>query len=199
VTAPRLQPRLVACSVFAREVEALRRAAFPGCELETVSSRLHVHPAKLAARLERAVAGASRRRPVVLVYGDCCPEMDALERRPCVARTRGLNCADLVLGREAYRRLAQEGAFFVFSDWAKRWPETITKDLGVPPVAAAAIVREVHSKLVYVDTGVARRPVAALDACSRFCGLPWEARPASLEPLGAAIGEAVGRLAAGAR
>ena len=187
---------LVACSVFRAELTALARTRWPGLELRFENSMLHMRPAKLERRLGAVLAEeGGQARPVGLVYGDCCAGMTALGGRPGVARTEGLNCPELLLGREAYRRLSHEGAFFMLPEWATRWAEVFRDELGLDGACAPALMRDMHRKLVYLDTGVVPVPREALEACARYTGLPLEVLAVTLDRLAARIEAALGRLA----
>ncbi len=153
---------------------------------------MHMHPERLASSLQSVLDGELKQEHgVVLIYGDCCPRMTALEAMPGVVRTRGKNCCELLLGSEEYRRLSHEGVFFLIPEWAQRWKEIFTKELGLNRDNAASLMQEMHRKLTYLDTGLAPVPENALKECAAYCGLPYEVRPVSLERLGAAVEEAL--------
>ncbi|BDG08827.1 DUF1638 domain-containing protein [Anaeromyxobacter paludicola] len=188
---------LVTCSVYEREVEALRQVRWPWAVHRRVSSMLHMRPQKLERHLAAALDDARAGSRVVLVYGDCCPAMASLEGRPGVARTRALNCCELLLGADAYRQLSREGAFFLLHEWAERWPEVFQQELGLDLAQARELMTDLHRKLVYLDTGLAPVPEAVLAACAAFAGLPCEVRPTPLDHLAGRIDDALRRLGAG--
>ncbi|HBG20015.1 MAG TPA: hypothetical protein DDY32_12275 [Desulfobulbaceae bacterium] len=189
-----LQQPVVAlcCAVFQAEIEALRQGNWPGMAIRYQSSMLHMKPEKLASHLDRLVEEEIRHgNTILLIYGDCCMGMAALASKPGVIRTRGNNCCDLLLGREEYRKLSHTGAFFLFPEWAKRWHRIFSVELGLNQTNAAGLMGDMHRKLVYLDTGVLPVPVTELQECSDYCGLPWEILQVSLEPLRAAIQQAL--------
>ena len=55
-------------------------------------------------------------------------------------------------------------------------------------------MREMHSKLIYLDTGTRPVPMKDLEDCSQYCGLPWEVLQVSLEPLRKCIQDALDKL-----
>lgn len=189
------QVTLVCCSVAQAEVTALWQVHWPHLKLRYQNSMLHMRPAALAARLE-LLAGEELRqgRQVVLIYGDCCLQMRQLEARPGIVRTRANNCCALLLGDACYRKLSHEGAFFVFPEWTVRWREIFRTELGLNQENAASLMRDMHRKLVYLDTGVLPVPEAALQECAEYCGLPWVAHPTPLDVLRQSIDEALSRL-----
>jgi hypothetical protein len=192
---PKPTSALVCCGVFEAEVRELVKAHWPELAIRFQSSMLHMEPERLGASLESLVdEELAMGRRVVLVYGDCYARMAALEARPGVVRTRGSNCCEMLLGRDEYRRLSREGAFFLLPEWTRRWREIFATRLGLDHDNATSLMRDMHTKLVYLDTGLVPVPESDLAACADYCGLPYEVRPASLEPLRAAVQESLDRL-----
>lgn len=183
---------MICCSVLQAEVESLCQAHWPDHELRFLPSMMHMHPERLASSLESILDGELKEgQVVVLIYGDCCARMTALEALPGVVRTRGKNCCELLLGAEEYRRLSQEGAFFLLPEWARRWKEIFAQELGLNRDNATSLMQEIHRKLVYLDTGATLAPETALKECAEYCGLSYEVRPVSIERLRLAIEEAL--------
>lgn len=183
---------LICCSLFEAEVESLRKMYWPHLECRYIDSKLHLKPEQLAIQLELLVEEElGQGHHVVLVYGDCCTRMAALETRCHVTRTRGNNCCDLLLGRDEYRRLSHAGAFFMFPEWSHRWHEIFSVELGLSAENAACLMQDMHSKLVYLDTGLIPAPKNDLQACAQYCGLPYEVLPVSLDHLYTAIQDAL--------
>jgi len=188
------QPKgvMIICSVFRAEVEWLCQAHWPNLKLIFLPSMMHMHPEQLAASLESVLDAELKQGPgAILIYGDCCPQMTALEALPGVVRTMGKNCCELLLGREEYRRLSHEGVFFLLPEWARRWREIFQQELGLSHDNATTFMRDMHSKLVYLDTGIEPVPEKELQECAEYCGLSYEVRPVSLEFLRSAIEEAL--------
>jgi hypothetical protein len=113
--------------------------------------------------------------------------MEALEREPGTQRTGGINCCEIILGSDAYRALRREGAFFLMPEWALGWKKVFVGQLGLLGPCAREFMREMHTRLVYLDTGILPVPEAELAEASAFLGLPVEVRPVSLEPLLASL------------
>jgi len=147
-----------------------------------------MYPERLASSLQTVLDGELKQgHKVVLIYGDCCAQMTAMEAMPGVVRTRGKNCCELLLGIEEYRRLSHEGAFFLIPEWVSRWKEIFVKELGLNCDSATGLMQEIHRKLTYLDTGMAPVPENALKEFAEYCGLPFEVRQVSLELLHSAI------------
>ncbi len=186
---------LITCSVFRAEVTHLWKTCWPHLTVPFQNSMLHMNPAKLGRRLESVVQDELRQgRRVVLIYGECFPGMTALESRPGVARTRGGNCAEMVLGRDEYRRLLRDGAFFLLPEWAAQGEKYFKHELGLNRDNATSLMQDSHRKLLYLDTGVTPIPERGLRSVASYCGLPWEVLPVSLDALRAVIEDALHRL-----
>ncbi len=185
---------MICCSVLQTEVESLCEAHWPDHKLIFPPSMMHMHPERLASSLESVLdAELKQGCEAVLVYGDCCARMTALEALPGVVRTKGKNCCELLLGPEEYRRLSHEGVFFLLPEWARRWKEIFTKELGLNRDNATSLMREMHRKLMYLDTGLAPVPGNELHECAEYCGLPYEVLRVPLGHLHSAIEEALFR------
>jgi hypothetical protein len=187
---PARPARCLACSIFRREIGALQASGRLDLDVTFLSSMLHMHPERLEARLEQSLATVQAEDPeseVVLAFGDCCARMADFESGPGIRRTEGLNCCEILLGPETYRRLRREGAFFLLPEWALAWKKIFVEQLGLMGPCAREFMREMHTRLVYLDTGLAPVPEGELEEASAFLGLPVEIRPAPLGPLLASL------------
>jgi hypothetical protein len=126
----------------------------------------------------------------VMAYGDCCGHMEEFCSEPGISRTRGINCCEIILGRETYRKLRREGAFFLMPEWATRWKEIFAGQLGLSGPCAKAFMQDMHTRLIYLDTGIQPVPWDDLNEASGYLGLPVEVLPVSLDPLLASLREA---------
>lgn len=194
IAIPRPKGVMIGCSVLQAEVESLREVHWQDHKRIFLPSMMHMHPERLASSLESVLnAELKKGYGVVLIYGDCCPRMTELEALAGVVRTRGKNCCELLLGPEEYRRLSHEGAFFLIPEWVRRWKEIFTKELGLNRDNATSLMRDMHRKLMYLDTGLAPVPGKELRECAEYCGLPYEVLQVSLGHLHSAIEEAVSK------
>ncbi len=178
----------VACSVFCKELEALQDEL--DLEYHFLDSNLHLRPRELRERMAPLVESAREQSQVLLIYGDCHPYMTDLER-PGVARTRGVNCGEILLGQERYKELVRAGAFFMLPEWTLRWREIFD---AFPGPDMAELIRDMHSKLVYLDTGVSQIPHKELQACSAWCGIPYEVLSVSLDHFLNVVNDAITKL-----
>lgn len=176
------------CGVVRAEMEELQRRGVIAGELLFLDSMLHMEPPLLEAKLTAALEERSGQPgTMVLVYGDCSAHMLDLVRRFRVGRVSIINCAQLLLGRERYRRLMREEAFLVLPEWARRWEHIMKSELGLNEEVARGLMGENRSVLVYLDSGLVPVPEEQLAAFSAYSGLPWRIEKINLEPMLAAL------------
>lgn len=174
----------IACSIFRKEIESLQKQKLINIPFRYIGSMLHMKPEVLDNRLKEATEKARQNRDdIVLVYGDCCPHMNELEADEHIVRVCGLNCCEILLGSDLYRHLRPEGAFFLMSEWTLRWREIFQHHLGLERENAQSFMKEIYTKLIYLDTGLLPVPESHLDEISGYFGLPVEIMQVSLDQL----------------
>lgn len=184
----------IACGIFRKEIEALREQKLVDISFSYLVSMLHMQPAELDKRLQAAIEkGQQNGDDIILVYGDCCPHMHDFESAGKIVRTAGMNCCEIMLGRELYRQLRSEGAFFLMPEWTLRWREVFQRHIGLEGENARSYMTEMHSKLTYIDSGLNPIPESHLHEISDYTGLPVEIREVALDHLLAAIRDADGK------
>lgn len=183
--------RCLACSIFQKEIERLQASGRLDVSVDYLPSMLHMVPERLEQRLKAALAGRQGEGGgTFLAFGDCCARMHEFEEEPATGRTAGINCCEIVLGHEAYHKLRLEGAFFLMPEWTLNWKTVFQSQLGLLGDNAKDFMREMHSRLIYLDTGIIPIPYKNLEEASSYLGLPMEILPVSLEPLLASLQEA---------
>jgi hypothetical protein len=164
----------LACGVFRMEIEALARQGKLDCNIITLDSMLHMNPARLGQEMGRVMEVAPENRFLVL-YGDCHPHMHEMQSMENVSRVTGINCCEILLGKEVYRKLQKEQAFIFLPEWTLRWKEVFAHELGFENhEVAQSFMKEHQKRLVYVDTGVMPVPDETLQEISGFFGMPVE-------------------------
>lgn len=182
----------LSCSVFRPELSRIVATHFPGAAVSYLDSALHMNPSLLGKKLKRLVERArDRRQRLVLVYGDCCPYLQQVLEDPRLGRTRSANCAQLLLGGEAYRHFARQGSFFLLPEWASRWRQIIATLMDMDEETTREMFRDAFHRLLYLDTGVQPVPRATLKTCSEHFGIPWTVHPVSLENMTRALFSAI--------
>jgi hypothetical protein len=181
----------IACSIFRRELEQFQAEGRTALSMRYLDSMLHMQPERLQERVQALLAEhLARGGDVVLVYGDCCPRMLDYQQLPGVARTAGINCCEILLGRERYRALRREGAFFLMPEWALDWRRAFHDALGPRKETARMLMRDMHTRLVYLDTGLVPAPERELEEIAEYTGLPVERMAVTLDALLAALQDA---------
>jgi hypothetical protein len=183
---PAQKTTLVSCSIFRQEIQHIGGQITDRCSLTFLDSMLHMHPHRLDTILQRVVQTAAQ--PLLLVYGDCCPHMAEWTNPPHVRKISGLNCCDIILGHDAYRRLRRERVFFFMPEWTARWEEVFRRELGLENrELAREFMHEMHDRLVYLDTGLTETPYETLADIEAFFDMPVTVMHPGLDQLKAAI------------
>jgi hypothetical protein len=185
---------VLACTVLRPELTSLAgRGAFPH-PVTWYDSRLHMQPVRLEQVVADFLAAArAAGKRALLVCGECSPGMCGLCQQPGVARVEGCSCVELLLGHDGRRRLLHDGAFCLLPEWTLRWEEILTCTGLGSRTLSLDMMRRMHRKLVYLDTGAMPVPDAALAACAAAIGLPCEVLPVTLDRLAANLAAAAAR------
>ncbi len=185
----------ITCSIFREELEALQEREDLEISIRYVASMLHMSPEKLHLQLDAVVQEELKRgNKIVLLFGDCCPYTNEYDDVPDVVRVKGINCPNIFLGSEQYRSMRKEGVFFLMPEWAKRWREVFVSEFGFSTETAQDFMSEMHSRIVYLDTGTIPIPTEALHEISEYTGLSCDVMMISLDPLFTAIKQALKEL-----
>jgi PAS domain S-box-containing protein len=103
---------------------------------------------------------------------------------PNIVRTPGINCCEIILGSEKYRRFRKDGAFIILPEWAERWKEAFVDYMGFKTSKSIRpFMGEMHQKLIYVDTGLQKKNNLLFNEISDYLGLPLEVHTSSLGEL----------------
>ena len=193
MTAPAAEIECLACGIFKREMAELSRLGKLTIPCRFLDSMLHMMPTLLEEQLGKVIQTAEK-NSFILVYGDCQPRMFELDAKPNIQRVEGMNCCEIILGRTRYRELRAQGVFFLLPEWTERWEEVFQTYLGFNHQNAKTFMQEMHSELLYLDTGVCPVPEETLMKVADFCGLPYSVMPVSLVYLHEAIDAALHKL-----
>jgi hypothetical protein len=189
--------RLLSCGIFRAEYQLLPETLRQALDPVFLDSMLHMDPAKLDGILDSFLQ-KNGNKPALISFGDCCPHMQELGVSARTARTDGVNCCEIYLGRERYRQLQKERTFFLMPEWAKRWEHIVKNELGLADRQLARdFMAESMDKAMYVDTGVIPVPVEDLEAFSDYTGLSVRVETVGPEYFIAALQNALQQLDAG--
>lgn len=91
--------------------------------------------------------------------------------------------------------LRKERVFILLPEWTRRWREIFQEKLGLTDEIAKDFMQDLHSKLLYLDTGSMPVPRRHLEELSEYSGLPFEIIQIDPDQLSASIRETVERMA----
>ncbi|MBN1939248.1 MAG: diguanylate cyclase [Candidatus Aminicenantes bacterium] len=188
----------IACSVFKPELEDLAaRNALPEFSIRFFDSCLHMNPSGLQETLGKLIdeeRGFGSR--ILVLLGDCAADTAALAEGPDIVRIAGANCGEMFLGKEEHKALVKDGAFLLFPEWLDRWREILLRFPGLDADLSRSMIRDMHSRFVYLDTGVRPVPGETLKECGEYFGLPVDILEVGLDLFVKEVHAAVGRFAA---
>lgn len=174
---------------------ALSRSGRIDYPIRFVDSAFHMCPDVIHSRLKVIIdQERASGRSVVLLYGECFCAMRDLTSNEGIFRVVGNNCGVILLGRERYRALMKEGAFLLMPEWVDRWRQILLNFPGMDEELAITMIRDIHKKFVYVNTGLRPLPTEHIKACSSFFGLPYEVVDITLDSMEKMIMDAIDKV-----
>lgn len=174
---------IIACSIFRYELEHLQGIGKLDVPVVYLNSMLHMYPKELQILLDAKIE-EHRNFRIILLFGDCHARMVDYEKDANIVRAPGINCCEIILGTEKYKKLRRDGAFILLPEWADRWKEAFIDYMGFKTSKAIKpFMSEMHKKLVYVDTGFQKKNNPLFEEISEFLGLPLEIYTSSINEL----------------
>lgn len=165
---------IISCSIFKNEIEHLKSEGKINVPVVYVNSMLHMVPKELQTVLDVKIE-EYKASNIILAFGDCHARMIDYEKYPNITRTPGINCCEIFMGTEQYKKTRKEGAFILLPEWADRWKEVFMEYMGFKkPKELNEFMKDMHKKLVYVDSGLQPVNEKLLDEIAGFTGLPLE-------------------------
>jgi hypothetical protein len=174
--------RFIGCGILKKEIRYLAEKNGWHQQMTFLPSGLHVDFAKLQQGLEKSLQQHAG-EPAIVFYGACHPRMDHILDAAAVIRTPGQNCVDIYLGHEMFCRELEQGAFFLFEDWALHWKEIIGAVMPGDPEIMRSIFRSAHKYLLAIRTPCSDDFSAAAHAISDMTSLELRWIDAGLEHL----------------
>jgi hypothetical protein len=143
--------RMVGCGILKNEICRLAEKNGWQVGMTFLPSGLHVDFDKLRHSLEKSLQ-LQIDKPAIVFYGACHPCMDEILEKAQRIRTPGQNCVDIYLGHEMFCRELEQGAFFLFEDWALHWKEIVGSIMPGDPEIMRGIFRSGHKYLLAIRT-----------------------------------------------
>ena len=188
--------QIIGCGILKKEIRFL--AAKNGWHqgMTFLPSGLHVDFEKLQFSLEGCLQ-LHTGEPAVVFYGACHPRMEQILAAAGVTRTPGQNCVDIYLGHERFCRELEQGAFFLFEDWALHWKEIVGAVMPGDPEIMRSIFRGSHTYLLAIRTPCSDDFSAEAEAISAMTSLELRWVDAGLEHLEATLAATLDRAKTG--
>lgn len=189
--------RIIGCGILKKEIRYLAEKNRWHGGMAFLPSGLHVDFEKLQTSLEKCLRRHAG-EPAVVFYGACHPRMDQILAGAGVIRTQGQNCVDIYLGHETFCRELEQGAFFLFEDWALNWNEIVGSVMPGDPEIMRSIFQGAHKYLLAIRTPCSGDFSAAAEAVSAMTSLELRWIDAGLEHLEANLAATLKNAKAGA-
>ena len=184
--------RLIGCGIFSREIRWLIEKNGWRVDPVFLDSSLHVDLARLETGLTSCLARCAG-EDVAVFYGACHPHIDRILVEAGTFRTPVDNCVEALLGREVYLRELENGAFFLFEDWARRARQVILSAFGGSETVAREVFQGDRTHLLCVRTPCSLSFVVEAEETGRMLGLPLRWMDASLDHLETVLSGAIAR------
>jgi len=173
---------IIACGIFEKEIEALRsELGFP-FEVHYLGAGLHVDfddlKGALVAELEKCRKNGNE--GMIVVYGQCHPNIEEILRPYHASLVACQNCVDAFITRKRVETKARDGLFFYLSPgWLDAWKD-IFRRLNWDQEAARMQMGSFRGS-VYLDTleDAQEREEELLEFFD-FTNLPFEIMPVDL-------------------
>lgn len=179
---------ILSCGIFKPPLDALIASGRVTDPVYYMESMLHMDPERLQKAMNAEIHRLLEKyQGVVLVYGDCHAYINEPDLPASVVRVSGNNCCEIMLGKELYRQLRRQGAFFVLDEWAARWQEVFVTHLGFNDKTARIFMGEAHREILYLDFGLEENHLSDVRAMADFFNLPFRVLAISLDDFEAAI------------
>lgn len=161
---------LIGCGILQKEVSFVLEKNGWSLEAAFLPSGLHVDFERLQNSLEKCLTQYAGQTALVF-YGACHPRMEQILDANDVSRTPGQNCVDIYLGHEMFCRELEQGAFFLFEDWALHWKEVIGSVMPGDPEIMRSIFHSAHKYLLAIRTPCSSDFSAEAQAISEMIAL----------------------------
>lgn len=173
---------IIACGIFEKEIEALRRELGFPFEAHYLGAGLHVDfddlRGGLVAELEKCQKNGNE--GMIVVYGQCHPKIDEILKPYHASLVACQNCVDAFITRKGMENKARDGLFFYLSPgWLDAWKDIFCRlNWGVEE---ARMQMGSFRGCIYLDTmkDAPAREEELLEFFD-FANLPFEIMPVDL-------------------
>ncbi|MCF8056652.1 MAG: DUF1638 domain-containing protein [Desulfocapsa sp.] len=171
---------LVACEIFADELQAFLKKSGLDPEVVWLEAALHTDISKLKSKLECTLSAvADEQKRTCLLYGNSClPDAKEVFSHHGAQSFSACNCIEAFLGREDKQKFEAEGCLIMTPGWVRVWP-SISASLGWDAVDVRMNLGR-YTKILVFDPGI--NPLTDEEVINFFdlTGLIVETVPLSL-------------------
>jgi hypothetical protein len=187
---------IIACSVFQKELEALRDALGFPFEVHYLGAGLHVNFDDLLEALQAELKNCIDKgyEGIIVLYGQCHPKIDDIIKPYKAVLINCQNCVDAFITRKGLEETAKKGLYFFLSPgWLDAWKD-IFERMNWEPADARMQMGSFRGAL-YLDTmkDAQEREQELLEFFD-FTNLPYQIMPANLSHFKSLILDAKERL-----
>lgn len=155
-------------------------------------SNLHLRPQGLKERLEEEIGYAREKgERVVVLYGECFPDMEEFCREEGVAKVPGSYCYEMLLGREQFKKLIEEiaGTYFAERDLVLNFQEYCVKPLELHDEDMRRYCFDNYTRLLFVQQPEDHDMVPKASEIAEFLGLSLDTSEADYSYLDRRLAE----------
>lgn len=181
---------LISCGILKKEIAFLIRKNNWPVEPRFLDSSLHIDFEKLSKGLNNAL-NKYKDRETIVFYGACHPLMERILDDSNAIRSKGQNCAEMLLGKTLFNEKLSRGAYFLLEDWARRWDEIIGKTFGSNPGVIKDIFRGDRSLILALRTPCSGNFEAQARHAGQTVGLPVRWMDVSLDHLESVLNQTI--------
>lgn len=187
---------IIACSVFQKELEALREVLGFPFEVHYLGAGLHVNFDDLLEALQAELKNCTDNgyEGIIVLYGQCHPKIDDIIKPYKAVLVNCQNCVDAFITRKGLEETAKKGLYFFLSPgWLDAWKD-IFERMNWEPADARMQMGSFRGAL-YLDTmkDAQEREQELLEFFD-FTNLPYQIMPTSLSHFKSLILDAKERL-----
>lgn len=121
----------ISCSIFKKALDSINTKYNYNLDIKYFDSMLHMNPEKFSEEVFTEIELLKKKKEcILLVYGDCHPNMFTISSHKKIQKVNGINCIEQFIGTSLYKKYQKERTFFLLPEWIERWKEVFEKELG---------------------------------------------------------------------
>ncbi len=183
---------LVGCGILKKELGFLIEKNNLQLHTDFLDQMMHVEMKRIASELPQKLK-EHEGEPIVVFYGCCHPLMDKIVDGAHACRMDGVNCFEMLLGKELYEKELTNGAYFLLESMAYQWDEAMQKTFGGNKEVEKAVFHGSSKYILMIKTPLSSDFKKEAKRVANDVGLPLREIAVGLENLEMLLMEAVDR------